>query len=138
MFGGPDQRIRAKAIAPRYLDSRIYGGMPVKSLSAWVKAIQSVDADAYWNVLDTIPREWKTPRAMTAFARFLMRFLDKNFSAIIIERMDTMNRVFLRLRSEGKPAWRAHCYGHFFSEEADESNRTVVDTGSARQLLETN
>jgi hypothetical protein len=93
---------------------------------------QTLEEDVYWQLLDSIPLDWKTPEAMTAFARFLRRFLDKNFAAIIIQRMDLINQAFLRLRSEGKPAWRAHCYGHFFPTGTDQVESTCIETEAAR------
>lgn len=113
MFGGPDNRIQTKVMAPRFLDSRIYGNMPVKRLSAWVAAAQTLDRHVYWQLLDSIPSDWKTAKAEAAFVRFLTRFLDRAFAAIIIGRMAVINETFLRLRSEAKPAWRAHCYGYW-------------------------
>ncbi len=127
MFGGPEDRIRGKMMAPRFLDSRIYGDMPVEKLSAWVRAIQTLNHEVYWQLIESIPGDWQTAKALSAFARFLSRLRDKDLAAIFIQRMDTINRVFLRLRSEGKQQeWRAHIYGNFYPTAADESGNNIV------------
>lgn len=128
MFGGPDKRIRGKVMAPRYLDSRIYGKTPIKRLSVWVEAAQRLDENDYWHLLDSVPSDWKTSKATNAFASFIGRFLSKEFASIIIQQMDMINETFLQLRSEGKPAWRAHCYGSFFPTGTNRLDTAVRDT----------
>jgi hypothetical protein len=128
MFGGPNKRIRAKEMASRYLDSRIYRDMPIKRLKTWVEAVQMVHPDQYWHLLDAIPSDWKTPAAMTALARFIGRLLNKDLAATVVERMDAINQVFLRLRSEGKPAWRAHCDGEFYPTRANLLDAIAIET----------
>jgi hypothetical protein len=131
MFGGPESRIRGKVMAPRYLDSRIYNETPIDKLSTWVGAAQKLDKAVYWGLLDSIPTDWKTAEAMTGFVRFISRFLDKDFAEIIIKRMDVINQVFLRLRSDGMPAWRAHCYGQFFpTEDTQLTHAMEVDSAA--------
>jgi hypothetical protein len=128
MFGGPDDRIRGKVMAPRYLDSRIYGKMPIKRLSTWVEAARTLNQEVYWQLLDSIPSDWKTSETMSAFTRFIGRFLNKEFDEIIIQQMEMINETFLQLRSEGKPAWRAHCCGHFFPTGANQLDNAVIGT----------
>jgi hypothetical protein len=127
MFGGPDDRVLGKTMAPRFLDSRIYEQTPLKRLSAWVRTVQSLDPDVFWTLLEPIPGDWKTPKALSAFTRFLTRITDKDFGAVIVQRMDLINNVFLRLRSEGQPAWLGHCYGHFYPTGSDQADRTVLE-----------
>ena len=120
MFGGPDDRIRRK-LAPRYLDYRIYDEIPRPRLLDWVHAVHSLQRDTMWHLLDSIPEEWKTAKALAAFSRFLDRLLDKDFGLVVLERMVSMHEALLLARSERSALSPPPCYGLFYSTGADPS-----------------
>jgi len=106
MFGGPNDRSCMKTLAPRYLDPRIYGEMPVKRFTAWVQAVGELKEDTFLPLMDGIPDDWKTQSALSAFDRFIRRTLDHNLARILIREMEAAHRAFGQRRLNKEQDWR--------------------------------
>lgn len=107
MFGGPDDRIRFKALAPRYLDPRIYGKkLPLKRLKDFAEALAALNSDFYWDLLEGVPDEWKTARALSAFARFTARVSDPQLRQCIVDEIVEVYRKSNCMGTAGDPGWR--------------------------------
>jgi hypothetical protein len=72
MFGGPigDQELH-HPIQPRYLDERIYPKLEREEKSAYLETIRNLDADAIWDVVNSLPEEWISVSALRGLSRSL-------------------------------------------------------------------
>jgi hypothetical protein len=73
LFGGPKGEQRKHFIASRYLDPRIYQGLPSSQISFVHKLARCLDVDKLWRRVQTLPDDWKAESALAGFAGCLER-----------------------------------------------------------------
>ena len=106
MFGGPENAKCFNVSAPRYLDPRVYGTLPLRRLKDFAEALGELDPDFFLDLLEDIPDQWKTERALTGFYRFIRRISDVQLRRRIVDEIVEAYRLFNGNRAASDPDWR--------------------------------
>ena len=87
LFAGACGAVKTTFLASRYLDRRVYQVNSARSLTGVARRIQFLDVDGLWREVQTLPAEWKTASAASAFAACLDRLADREHVRNLLEGM---------------------------------------------------
>jgi hypothetical protein len=87
LFGGPNGNTRPHFLASRYLDPRIYRGVPSHHLPDSQKIARYLDTDQIWAKVRALPDQWKVPSALEGLLRCICRLSNPDLLHNIVETM---------------------------------------------------
>jgi hypothetical protein len=85
LFGGPKSEQRKHFIASRYIDPRIYQGVPSYKYVNAQKVVGPLDVDQLWREVRNIPFDWITTSALANFEKCLNRLSNADLLQNVIK-----------------------------------------------------
>jgi len=85
LFGGPAADLKRNFRASRYLDPRVYAGVPFQALTDFQGRLQALDLDKLRQRIEAIPAEWSHASARESFERCLQRLKMDSLVQNVIE-----------------------------------------------------